>query len=328
MKSKTAFVARLISIALFSLHLSLISADAAQNTSKPDVVINVVGDVHGEPAIDRRAILTLRKYFQYGDLNIFNLETAVTRQTQKEDKAYNFRTNLAFLTSLKSVGFNLANIANNHTYDYGQAGFIDTLNNLDKVGISYVGGGMTRESAYQGRIFTVKGLKIGVLGFAKVNGGAQSIAGKNKPGMTNGYDATSTSNAIKQMRALSDVVMILAHWGEEKSPCPRGTEMASAKRWISEGADIIVGSHTHTIQPITFDKNTLVAYSMGNFIFYSSQLENRSTGILSIRITPERKISYIFKPFLINNVTKVPEFSLNSVLDKVDCKNYAKTTVR
>ena len=67
---------------------------------------------------------------------------------------------------------------------------------------------------------------------------------------------------------------------------------------------------------------------MGNFIFYSSRIENRSTGILTVRISPEKKISYIFKPFLINNLTKVPEFSLSAPMPGVACENQAKTTVR
>ena len=94
------------------------------------------------------------------------------------------------------------------------------------------------------------------------------------------------------------------------------------------GADIILGSHTHTLQPITFENNKLVAYSLGNFIFYSSMIENRSTGILKIRITPEKQITYTLEPFLINNLTKVPEKSSALYAPGVDCENQAKTTVR
>jgi poly-gamma-glutamate synthesis protein (capsule biosynthesis protein) len=94
------------------------------------------------------------------------------------------------------------------------------------------------------------------------------------------------------------------------------------------GADIIVGSHTHTVQPITLEKNKLVAYSLGNFIFYSSKIENRTTGILKIRISPEKKVSYKWMPFVINNLTKVPERSFATKAAVVDCENQAKTTVR
>jgi poly-gamma-glutamate synthesis protein (capsule biosynthesis protein) len=291
------------------------------------ITINIVGDVHGESAIDRKAIPALKKYFADGNLNIFNLETAITAETMKEEKEYNFKTDLSFLKTLRSVGFNVATVANNHSYDFGEKGFLDTLQALDKAGIKYVGGGVNSAIAYQGQVFTVKGIRIGVLGLAKVNGGPASIARKEKPGTTNGYDAASTESAITAIKKVSDIVIVLVHWGEEGSFCPRPAEISSARKWQSLGADIIVGSHTHTLQPIRFAKNQLVAYSMGNFIFYSSQLENRSTGLLKIRISPTKRISYEMQPFVINNLTKVPAPS-GSVIAGTYCSDQAKTTVR
>jgi poly-gamma-glutamate synthesis protein (capsule biosynthesis protein) len=303
------------------------TSSAAKQNKGNDVIINVVGDVHGESAIKREALPGLKKYFADGNLNIFNLETAVTDQEKKEEKEYNFKTNLAFLKTLHSVGFNLATVANNHSYDFGAEGFLNTLQALDKAGIKYVGGGVNSAIAYQGQIFKMKGLRIGVLGIAKVNGGPASIAGKEKPGTTNGYDAASTESAITAINKVSDIVIILVHWGEEGSFCPRPAELSSARKWQSLGADIIVRSHTHTLQPLKFAKNQLVAYSMGNFIFYSSQLENRSTGVLKIRISPTKRITYQLQPFVINNLTKVPAPS-TSVVAGTYCPDQAKTTVR
>ena len=303
------------------------TSNAAKRSKSSDVIINVVGDIHGESAIKREAIPGLKKYFADGNLNIFNLETAVTDYDKKEEKEYNFKTNLAFLKTLRSVGFNLATVANNHSYDFGAEGFLDTLQALDKAGIKHVGGGVNSAIAYQGQIFKVKGIRIGVLGIAKVNGGPASIAGKEKPGTTNGYDATSTESAISVMKKVSDIVIILVHWGEEGSFCPRPAEISSARKWQSLGADIIVGSHTHTLQPIALEKNQLVAYSLGNFIFYSSQLENRSTGLLKIRISPKKRITYSLQPFVINNLTKVPEIS-DAYAAGACLPDQAKTTVR
>jgi poly-gamma-glutamate synthesis protein (capsule biosynthesis protein) len=326
MKSKIA-----IFLSIFAISSQVIfgqSQALAHKKSNRDIIIHIVGDVHGEKAIKREALPTLKKYFRSGDLNIFNLETAVTDADVKEEKEYNFKTDLAFLKALKEIGFNVATVANNHSYDYGLPGFMDTLQNLKAAGISYVGGGKNSESAYHGRVYKVRGMRIGVLGFAKVNGGPDSIAKKDKPGITDGYDARSTESAITHLRELSDVLIILSHWGEEGSFCTRDWEIASAKKWLSLGADIIVGSHTHTVQPIALEKNKLVAYSLGNFIFYSSKIENRTTGILKIRISSEKKISYKWMPFMINNLTKVPERSFETTPAVVDCENQAKTTVR
>ena len=157
-------------VALLLCALITLSACASTRTEETrpankssDVIINVVGDVHGESVIKREAILPLKRYFKDGDLNIFNLETAITDEVKKEEKQYNFRTNAVFLKTLKSIGLNVATIANNHSYDFGEKGFLDTLSALDKAKISYVGGGVNRDIAYQGQIYTVKGLKIGVL---------------------------------------------------------------------------------------------------------------------------------------------------------------------
>jgi len=320
-------------VALLLCALITLSACASTNTEKAtpakessEVIINIVGDVHGESAIKREALLPLKKYFADGDLNIFNLETAITDEVKKEEKQYNFKTDSAFLKTLKSIGLNVATIANNHSYDFGEKGFLDTLNALDKAKISYVGGGVNRDIAYQGQVDKVKGLKIGVLGIAKVNGGPLSIAGKDKAGTKNGYDAISTESAIKAIRKVSDIVIVLPHWGEEGSFCPRSAEIASAQKWQSLGADIIVGSHTHTLQEIQLKENKLIAYSMGNFIFYSSQLENRTTGILKIRISPTKRISYGLQPFVIDNLTKVPE--ITDVASNYVCEDQANTTVR
>ena len=311
-----------------ALSLQSLFADPANSSKNEDVVLHIVGDIHGESAIKREALPELRKYFKSGDLNIFNLETAVTGEVTKEEKEYNFKTDLAFLKELKKIGFNVATVANNHSYDYGLPGFLDTLQNLRRADISYVGGGRNSESAYQGRVYKVHGVKVGILGFAKVNGGPDSIATEDKPGITNGYDVGSTERAITRLRKLTDVLIVLTHWGEEGSFCPRNFETASAKKWLSLGADIIVGSHTHTLQQITLEENKLVAYSLGNFIFYSSKVENRSTGILKIRISPEKKISYKLIPFTINNLTKVPERNFGPVPEAIDCQNQENTTVR
>jgi len=312
MKSKIAII---FSVFAISSQVIFGQSQAFAKQLKKDIVINIVGDVHGERAIDREALPALKKYFADGDLNIFNLETAVTDHDVKEDKEYNFKTDLQFLASLKSVGFNVASVANNHSYDYGLEGFTDTLANLSKAGISYVGGGGNSASAYVGRIYNINGMKIGVLGLAKVNGGPDSIATQDKAGTTNGYDAARSEAAILRLDKVSDVLIVVTHWGEEGLMDPRNYELSSAKKWLSLGADIIVGSHTHTLQPVTLSQNKLVAYSMGNFIFYSSHIDNRKTAILKIRISPQKRISYTIRPFVINNLTKVPE-SVSNYLAK------------
>jgi poly-gamma-glutamate synthesis protein (capsule biosynthesis protein) len=305
---------KLSTLLLVSLTLTSYPSEArAQNVSE-DVVINVVGDVHNERPVKTEEIITLKNYLIDGDLNILNLETAITSSTKKEVKKYNFKSDPVLLDMLLKTGFNLFSIANNHSYDYGLNGFKDTLKQLEERNINYVGGGYNKEQSYAGKIIEIKGIKFGILSFAKVNGGPSSIATETKPGITNGYDEKSTTQAIKNIRSKSDIVIVITHWGEENKSCPRKIEINTAKKWQLAGADIILGSHPHVLQPVILNKNKLIAYSLGNFIFYSNDLSNRETGILKIKITPKKEISYSMNPFIISMQSKIPAPSQEKLL--------------
>lgn len=292
----------------------------AQTSENPNIEINIVGDVHNMAPVNTNSILKLKSAFSAGDLNILNLETAITDYNVKEIKKYNFKTHPQFLDTLSQTGFNLFNIANNHTYDYGLKGFKDTLNALEDRNLTYVGGGLDKEKAYNGVTIDIKGLRLGILSFAKVNGGPKSIATSSKPGITDGYNVKEAIKSIKEMKKRSDLVIILTHWGAENTTCPRLIERSSASSWLKAGADIIVGGHSHTIQPVELKDNKLVSYSLGNFIFYSTSALNRQTGILHLTITPEKVISYSFSPYTIDIKSKVPTPTKNNTFNLPICK--------
>ena len=291
----------------------------AQSTENPNIEINVVGDVHNMNPVQTHSISKLKSAFSTGDLNILNLETAITNYNVKEIKKYNFKSEAHFLDTLSQTGFNLFNIANNHTYDYGLPGFKDTLKALEDRNLTYVGGGVDKLAAYNGVTLEIKGMRLGILSFAKVNGGPKSIATASKPGITDGYNDKEVLKSIKEMKKHSDLVIILTHWGAENNTCPRSIERTSASSWLKAGADIIIGGHSHTIQPIEFKENKLVSYSLGNFIFYSTSKLNRQTGILHLTITPTKKITYFFTPYVIDIKSKVPALDLNSTFVPPTC---------
>lgn len=325
MRSLLLVILSFAQIIVSGIHSSPLQAEELESISKSntldsDIVINFMGDAHNERPVMTSAIKNLSKYLVGADINIINLETAVTDYNKREVKTYNFKTENSFLIALKEMGISMVNIANNHSYDFGLKGFKDTLDSLDKLELTYVGGGMDYNQAKQGVIMEVKGLRLGFLGLAKVNGGPKSIASINKPGILNGYDLEASVSAIKALKARSDLVIILTHWGEENKFCPRSTEIKSASSWIKAGADIIVGSHSHTIQPVILKNNKLIAYSLGNFIFYSSSLKNRETAILTVKIDANKKISFESQPFLIDLKSKLPYPDSRITKPQVNCK--------
>lgn len=281
-----------------------------------DIILSFVGDVHGERPIsanlssDKKSFAQISKIFHNSDINLINLETAITDHNIKRDKQYNFKANPSFLYGLKDMGVNLVSLANNHSFDYGSQGFKDTLNNLNIAGIDYIGGGNSQEEAYNPHIVEVRGVKIAFLGFAKVHGGAGSIASGTSAGTTDGYNETLVKRSIIKARKLSDYVVVLVHWGEENSFTPRKREEVSAENWLSYGADLIVGSHPHVIQPVVRIGKKEIAYSLGNFIFYSNKSSNNKTGIYQVILTPQGEFrSSDFIDMRINSKTGMPSFS-------------------
>lgn len=280
-----------------------------------DIILSFAGDVHGERPIspnltaDRKATEQIKKVFSQSDINFVNLETAITSNEKKREKLYNFKTNTSFLYGLKDLGVNLVSLANNHSYDYGKEGFIDTLNNLDSANIVYTGGGKSEKEAYSPRIVEIRGVKIAYLGFAKVNGGTGSIAIGDLPGTTDGYNERLVRKSILKAKEISDYVVVVVHWGEENSFTPRKREKDSAEKWLSYGADLIVGSHPHVIQPIVRVGNKEIAYSLGNFIFYSSKEANLKTGIYQVRLSSKGVFNGSdFIDMKINTKTGMPSF--------------------
>lgn len=110
----------------------------------------------------------IKEELSSSDLSVVNLETAITTEGEKVPKEYNFRSDPISLTGLKNAGFQLVSLANNHSFDYGQSGFTDTLKNLKKYELDYIGGGMNKQEAYAAKTYNIKGRRIKVLAFSRV----------------------------------------------------------------------------------------------------------------------------------------------------------------
>ena len=286
------------------------------SVSGRDIVLSFAGDVHAEKPIDpslgndKNSYNQIKEIFSSSDINIINLETALTNQNVKRIKKYNFKIDPTFALTLKSLGVNVVSIANNHSFDYGAEGFRDTIDGLNKYQLNFVGGGLSQAEAYKPLIIDVRGVKIAILGFAKVNGGPGSLAYKFLPGTTDGYNEKLTKDAVLLAKSQADYVVILTHWGEENSTSPRTLEIESGRKWLSYGADLIVGSHPHVLQPIKRFGDKEIAYSLGNFIFYSHSNLNNKTGIYQVRLDASGKfMKSNFIPMTINSTTGMPSLT-------------------
>lgn len=208
---------------------------------------------------------------QKADLAFANLETPVSIRGKKADKTFAFRSKPDTLEGLVYAGIDGVTLANNHILDYGPQAMLDTITHLKRRKIGYTGAGSNIDEAFKPFVKTVKGKKIAVIGASRVVPDNSWIASKNKPGVAGAYAMEPLLSHIKKSAKESDVTIVYIHWNQEFADYPEDYARKMAKQMIDAGADIIIGSHSHTLMGIEYYKGKPIYYSLGNFVF------NRST---------------------------------------------------
>jgi poly-gamma-glutamate capsule biosynthesis protein CapA/YwtB (metallophosphatase superfamily) len=185
--------------------------------------------------------------FKNDDFTTVNLETTLTTSTRKANKKFRFRGHPSYAKILTFAGIEAVNLANNHTYDYLQKGYEDTIASLKREGIGYF-------DEKHPLLTMVKGVKIGVVGY--------------KGWVDNSQVRKQILNDIRSLRKKgAKIVLVHFHWGEERSYIPNKTQKSLGRFAIDSGADLVVGHHPHVIQGIEEYKGKFIVYSLGNFMF-------------------------------------------------------------
>ncbi|CAG7650618.1 CapA family protein [Paenibacillus allorhizosphaerae] len=214
----------------------------------------------------------VNSYLEKADITVANLETPITLRGSAQTKEYVYRSSPEMLPVMKKAGIDLVNLANNHSMDYGQDGLVDTLDYLDQYGILRVGAGRNTEEAYRSVIMNHQGIKIAFLGFSRVIPETSWYAGKSKPGLAETYSTKLPLEAIAKAREQADLVVVIAHWGEERNDLQVKHQTDLAHLYIDNGADLVIASHPHVLQGFEQYKGKWIAYSLGNFIFTTNNI--------------------------------------------------------
>lgn len=201
-----------------------------------------------------------------------NLEAAATRAGTKAAKSFTFRFDPEALDSFTRAGFTYLSLTNNHTFDFGEKGFLDTLSSLERAGIATSGAGRDDAEAERAVELRAGNSSVRVLSFGAYpvdrmgfDGRRTARAGPEKPGIL-WLDEESIGRAAAQFRPDAlDIVMV--HGGEEWTRGPTARQRALYGRLVEAGADVVIGSHSHVVQPIEAVGNGLIAWSLGNFLF-------------------------------------------------------------
>ncbi|MCX8129282.1 MAG: CapA family protein [Clostridia bacterium] len=226
------------------------------------------------------------------DLTIANLETPLTLQKERIAKndvkdSFWFKGSPHYVNILKQGSIEAVNLANNHTFDYKEIGYSETRKYLGKGGIGYFG----YSHSY---IKTVKGIKVGMVGFNQL--------GSIEQGVDYGALKKNIEETIRNVKKESNLVIASFHWGKENSYDIDETQRELAHFTVDCGADMVIGHHPHVVQAIEKYKNRYIAFSLGNFCFGgNSSPEDFDTYILQQKFTfnKEKEIKNISGPIVI-----------------------------
>lgn len=169
---------------------------------------------------------------------------------------------------LKKINIDIVTLANNHIFDLGEEGLINTIRLLDKYKIKHCGAGIDIEDARKPAVIRHNDKQIAFLSYMVYFDGwrAPHPAKKKQPGI-NIFDLQTAIEDVKKAKERYDYVFILPHWGTEYSIWPTVNDIKYAKEMINAGADGVFGSHAHIKQPIIKYSNKPIFYNLGNFIF-------------------------------------------------------------
>lgn len=253
-----------------------------------------------------RIMSNVKNIFENDDYTIVNLETTFTESNLKADKGsgvvYHFKGPKEYVNILTSSSIEGVTVSNNHIYDYGEEGFKDTINTLTENNIDYCGEGYKI-------LKEIKGIKIGFLGY-------QGWIDSNELRDTIRED-------IQELRENgAQIVIPYFHWGVEKLFEPIETQINLARYSIDNGADMVLGSHSHVIGTLENYKGKLIAYSLGNFSFGGNfNPSDKRTFILQSKFDLENdeivKIQHKIIPALISSVEYKNDYIPTIADDKI-----------
>lgn len=242
--------------------------------------------------------------FGGADLAFVNLETSVSDKGESEKKeGYGFRTEPKYLEVYTSAGIDIVSCANNHVRDFGMDALSDTFSNLTSYGLDYIGAGENLSEAEKLVTYEINGITVGFTGLNMINMNPTWYADEEKAGI-NCVDFGASErylSLINEYDKKCDVLFVSVHWGIEYTNSITEEQEAFAHLLCDNGADIILGHHSHVLQPIERYNNSMIFYSLGNFLFYKMDDNAGKTAIFEIEIDENGFLSGKLSPVFISN---------------------------
>lgn len=293
-----------------------VSPPAEENVPTPPVAdgptsihVRAVGDLMAH-AVQLRAASRGEGRFEFGhvfegvtpllsdaDLTFGNLETTLSGEDLFYSGYPTFNTPASYADALKAAGFDLLQTANNHSRDRRETGIVRTLEALERRGLDSIGTYTTQEQARTPvHRRDVGGIQVAFLAYT-----FSTNAIPAEPGQDYGVgmlDRDAIVQAIEEARSGgAEAVLLGLHWGDDYVHEPQPDQRELAQAFVDAGADVILGTHPHVLQPVEWLENTgsdgpprraVVAWSLGNFLSNQRELPRATGVVLEIELTRAR----------------------------------------
>lgn len=248
----------------------------------PKITLLVIGDMMLDRSVRRKIAAMGFDYlftavpdlFAGQDIVVANTEGSFTKFTpNKNPHTFSFTFNPEFLPRLHELGFNFFGLANNHALNFGAAGLAQTKKFLTDNKINYFGDPQNKNE--MSMTTEIRGQKIAFIGYE-------------------GLDAASpdtTIAEIKKLRPQVDYLIVFPHWGTEYELKFTPAQQKLAHQFVDAGADMIIGTHPHVVEPLEIYQNKMIFYSLGNFIFDQTFSADTQMGLaVNIELSPDQTI--------------------------------------
>jgi poly-gamma-glutamate synthesis protein (capsule biosynthesis protein) len=192
------------------------------------------------------------KWIKSDDITLINFEGTLTDATELANKKWRFKGPKEYTNFLTSSSIEVVNIANNHSYDYLEKGYFDTINNMNYAGIGVSG----NEYIYMKDVNSIKIAFIGHMAKDEPEDMFEKIR----------------ADILKANKDDADIIICSFHWGIEYNNMPTEYQKKLGRFAIDCGADMVIGHHPHILQGIEFYNGKYIAYSLGNFVFGGNEI--------------------------------------------------------
>jgi poly-gamma-glutamate capsule biosynthesis protein CapA/YwtB (metallophosphatase superfamily) len=250
----------------------------------PEVTtITAVGDIMlGRRVGDRHRsdpgapLKPLAKRLAAAEITVGNFESTLSAAGAPRQGNDSFAASPGVIPGLRTAGFDLMSLANNHVGDYGDRALRQTLSRFASAGIKTVGAGQNLAAARRPVIVEREGVRVGFLAIdsigetpaaTRIRSGTNRL---NMPPRTGPLNRSQLQRISTDVRALSkrvDVAVVITHWGTQYTHRPEPSQRQAARALANAGADLVIGGHPHWVQGFEMAGSTVVVHSLGNFVF-------------------------------------------------------------